>query len=916
MVDVYVPRQPAMAAEYQPDDSGYTMPSSATLPEPPPNPPFVFPMQSTPNAGVGQRASTLCSSDATDGRKTMNRSRPQRLSFNALPNFDFHPSSSSNDSVASDTPPSPTKDLKTSPHGPGHRRNGSEFIGGDGKAGGLGLMSTSPTKGEGVLPPPPGSRSAPPTGRRSHAHRRSGAISSHDLSVVLKPSTETRGGSAPTTPSNPTVEPNFPTAPHQSVPKSEINKPLEISPPSSIHRGSLSFGTPSRTRVGFSDQLEFIPRPLSTISSETSSSLSTVRANHSVTGSISSLLSGDQSSPPSIKVARSPSSSPPKRTELETRPVTAGAVLGRAHHASDPSEDMALIKRPSSASDAVEPHEIEDPDCKSPWTELFKGTHQHVEDRPDLGGYNISVDSNPEESSQNKQRFTPSSSPPLIRPRTSPEPKVCKRQRKVKSWAGSLLARKAKDRGIKQLQMGQKSPTIPSLRSFAPISDFSLEDVNFDEDTTCVISGPPPPLLRPSRLETDMSLRKHQDMSRMTDSDSSSPMIDLDAALESLDTSPLASNFEDVTRGGFSTARRRMHSSGGTGGFSGPGMHYHRRAESAPEMTPTNYHTFGFPRYGSNSAMDDVFEEDEEDCGDEENLKEELRGLSNLTDRKEQSRGFSDDNDGNESTLANHIQQRPRQRSTDLTMSVDTQHDHDLEDEERSRTPTHDAAAGSYESVEIVGADEEPRASVVTKSSDGSTTTPTLTSDTLISRPVSAPLDFAINIPSPAFTIPEHHSSAVSSPDFTKISFDVPRLHTASSSITDRATLSSSRAGEQSGDYRISVDDVPSLTSSASTMLSAHPARFSSAVPVGNSTDLSPSHSTAGPAGNRLGSASKRSSLASLSRLVGSSHGERSKLNIEERVQPDEAEKVEKKKGHRISRLMRFWKSKEKTKSS
>ena len=30
--------------------------------------------------------------------------------------------------------------------------------------------------------------------------------------------------------------------------------------------------------------------------------------------------------------------------------------------------------------------------------------------------------------------------------------------------------------------------------------------------------------------------------------------------------------------------RRRMHTSGVTGGFAGLGMHYHRRAESAPEL--------------------------------------------------------------------------------------------------------------------------------------------------------------------------------------------------------------------------------------------------------------------------------------------------------------------------------------------
>ncbi|KAL8982544.1 MAG: hypothetical protein Q9205_002976 [Flavoplaca limonia] len=37
------------------------------------------------------------------------------------------------------------------PHQGGHRRNGSEFIGGDGKSGLTGLMSTSPTKGKGPV---------------------------------------------------------------------------------------------------------------------------------------------------------------------------------------------------------------------------------------------------------------------------------------------------------------------------------------------------------------------------------------------------------------------------------------------------------------------------------------------------------------------------------------------------------------------------------------------------------------------------------------------------------------------------------------------------------------------------------------------------------------------------------------------
>src|SRR5208282_4370501 len=81
----------------------------------------------------------------------------------------------------------------------------SEFIGGDGKSGsGKGLMSTSPTKGDGVLPSPTRPASlGPAPRRRGHQHRRSQAIS-HDLTMVLKAdnaNTAPRGGSAPTSPS-------------------------------------------------------------------------------------------------------------------------------------------------------------------------------------------------------------------------------------------------------------------------------------------------------------------------------------------------------------------------------------------------------------------------------------------------------------------------------------------------------------------------------------------------------------------------------------------------------------------------------------------------------------------------------------------------------------------------------------------
>ena len=57
-----------------------------------------------------------------------------------------------------------------------------------------------------------------------------------------------------------------------------------------------------------------------------------------------------------------------------------------------------------------------------------------------------------------------------------------------------------------------------------------------------------------------------------------------------------------------------MHSSGITGGLTGPGMHYHRRAESAPELDAIDRSRIGSPRLGSDPAMA-IEEEEEEELG-------------------------------------------------------------------------------------------------------------------------------------------------------------------------------------------------------------------------------------------------------------------------------------------------------------
>jgi hypothetical protein len=55
----------------------------------------------------------------------------------------------------------------------------------------------------------------------------------------------------------------------------------------------------------------------------------------------------------------------------------------------------------------------------------------------------------------------------------------------------------------------------------------------------------------------------------------------------------------------------------------------------------------------------------------------------------------------------------------------------------------------------------------------------------------------------------------------------------------------------------------------------------------------------------------RRGSLASLSRLISSSHGERSKLSTEVTFNSDAEKKPKARKSKRFSRMVQFWKPKE-----
>lgn len=879
------------------------------------NHPFVFPLQSPPVEAAATSETSLLPAKDREARCSADRFRPQRLCFHALPAFDFNPSSSSDlpDRSSSCTPTRRTPPCSNV--SAGHRRNGSEFIGVESKLELFGSSSTSQTKGEFSLELPSTIYNRPPASRRGHAHRRSGAVSSDDLSHVSKPTQEPRGNSLPTTPSDPNHRHRFQSHCERSFSQPGASTYTQDDPPMVPLDESTHPTTCPHARVGFSDTLEFIPRPLSTISSETSSSLSTVRASHSITGSISSIISGGNSTPPSVKPTG-------RSTDL-----TSEQSATRNLHTAGTSTTENLLERREVPEDDISRQQISNASAASSQllqtgvlTNSSKNAQDSKADYTDFATDDVFMNDEQIPHSPWYARTqlshvkpTPMASA-LTRPRSSPEPKLGKRQKKGKSWAESFLPRKPKMDEATQKNPGPGRATIPRA-TFALVDELALEHISFDDDTTCVIRDPsqipPSPRAQPGQGITDASGEDHIP----------GAVLDLDAQFQSINASISGSEFEDFSEGGFSAARRRMHSSGATGGFSGPGMHYHRRTESAPEMTQFDYQSLGFPRFGSNPKMADVFEEEEEAQDDERGDSQDHIRSSRMVHRLSPSKNQSEEKilglGVNIVDLSIPYGELLPQRSSHQNIgspvgldlrSANTRSEQDLSFTRRKLDPY-----GAIDSpIEVVEADEEPRASDLSKPSEEYVAIPTVSTKYISTRPVSAPIDFAVPKADLSSLTPETLSSTVSSPDFSQASFDIPRLHTANSSITDRLTLNSYRAGEQSVNLRISVDDVPSLTSSASTAISAQPPRFSSSAYTSSSAERSPSLSAAVPSKNRPPISSKRSSLASLSRLVGNAHAERSKLHIEERAQHENLERTDKRKGHRISRLIRFWKPREK----
>lgn len=490
--------------------------------------------------------------------------------------------------------------------------------------------------------------------------------------------------------------------------------------------------------------------------------------------------------------------------------------------------------------------------------------------------------------------------------------------KRFKAWATGKISGKTKDsrRAVSETSIRSSmrpesagSAFVPGKVSAVlpmPAAETDLDAVLGTETPKASLERPASPIKPTIGVSTaSPTFPSPKQNYRDDDDDDDGTMLDLDAALGPMKTPPM---------GVAQRQRKDLHSSRLNRDFTGPGGHYHRRAESAPALPPFDASRVSTP---SQSSMGDVFEEEEEDdLEDAAAARMQQAANPNLAAEEQEGIGISvvDSvntgvgglwNLGVEDGLGIQRGEWEPERPTTSYSNAASRLSTSGTDrrgssiiEETIFEEVSPIEAPTTAGVEIVDPEDEPRASSLTKSSDSSETPTLLGPATLL--PASDGQH--------SMTTPEtYQTSTFSSPDFTRrqASFDASRLNTAASSIADTRTTSSCTTGEQGSEVRMSVDDVPSLTSSRSTMLSTAQANHSQRNIAEDRTPSSTSEHIA--AGNER--RSKRSSIASLSQLLSSRSKDHDDLRPKTSADPSPASTPAKKE-HRLKKLM-FWKAKQ-----
>ncbi|KAG5974228.1 hypothetical protein E4U55_008271 [Claviceps digitariae] len=957
-----------------------------------PNPTFAlssFPSSTgTPNARARRRPMSVADIQQTCLLSTSPVSDPGSGSASrvvALPQFSFNPGASippDPDFTATlSSPISPnTARLLPSPSrlaGHGHRRGGSEFVGGsirDGNSIAIAATSTSPTKSDSGLassclqPPPP---------RRGHRRGVSGTIPINDL-PFLYPQPDflsQKGNSAPNSPitfslQDSTLLPLDDQSCSLSVPSATTVSVKGLNDTDRIAIINQSVSVPNsplgmdpsprqiksaRARVGFSDTLEFIPRPLSLVSSDTSSTM-TARLGHTVSGSISSIISATS---PADRDGQALLTRSQTHETVESRPSTAGAILERTatdfnvaatgNISSPRRRNSVNTLLDNATSDPIKASNPSPSKILKRWSffslEPFLGSTSASKqqvlcsasssesmNKAAIGGGGGSSLSDHEYdlSADDEAAMNDADDAKKERKRTS-------RKKRVKGWAGAILPLRTNKKQSKMLAV--RPPTPPaSARVPDEDEDENEKDNDNDNDNGADVIQPASEsdisFITPTVLITESQPVEKDSASpkRWPDEDAGYPMIDLDAALGPFNT-PLPHNAEwnAAQRAAGVVGKRKLYSAQGMKGFSGPGMHYHRRAESAPDLPPFDSGRPGIHKFGSSSTMADVFEEDEEDDGEAESAQsnsesKELEGEEMLGDDADA------DADDEKATLPMTARNKPAVGSVvnDTVVSDMPLRPADSRTHGCGATGSENASAihrvhnecskSSLHSLHEEVIAEEPYRMILRNTSvfgglpvdqpNSASSSPRLSPHAghrdVPAVEINQSLSLNNSVAAPLSPYSTSLASSYGSPR-SPMSIDAQRMSTAPSSMTDENSFHSLlMSGEPGPEVRISVDyDVSSLMSRTSTMT-----RDSAFIPTSRMSQ--PSLRAQRPVSvSSAAFGRRRSSLVSLSRLISSAHGERSKLSMEVTLDNEgEARRSRTKdsKTKRLGRMMQFWK--------
>jgi hypothetical protein len=425
-----------------------------------------------------------------------------------------------------------------------------------------------------------------------------------------------------------------------------------------------------------------------------------------------------------------------------------------------------------------------------------------------------------------------------------------KKKRKYHTWTSGIFSRKSAKRNAKA---GKRVPTPPALirRPSDRINEI------FDSDDTVVLREPSPVAQRARPKSTPLMTMAppFPTQAPLTPVEPSGPVLDLDFAL-------VDQNSADTPSRGAAARIAKLHSSerrGQVDAFGG----FHKRSESAPAMQPVNRTSLAMHRMGSNQSLsEEVFDEEEEDDFLARNTSD-----NSETETIEQA-----------SKLPSQTQSEPATEQEPVLEGL--------------------GLAVSTDDVVIMDPETELLADPH-RSSNATIEAPVLPEE--VKRPATSPMFFAYSAPHSHYASSTEgrttSASMISSPDAEHVSFEsFPRTRNFGETNND-FVLRGSNEDLPSLSDSISSGALPRMSSSANTRSSVEQRAQSVCVP-GTSRSNQPTW--------------KRASLASLNRLIpGSANG--SKLKFETvAMEPSTTEEKEKRKSNRLSKLMRFWRSKDK----